>query len=73
MSPNRIKVASAGKEKMQTITFLGSGGGELSNLCDMNLIVASSSSQSIQETHLLLGHILCGTVEDKLRAINAHK
>ena len=73
-SQNLIKAVSAAKEKeMKTIAFLGKGGGELSQLCDMCVIVPSSSTQRIQETHLLLGHILCGTVEDEIRAINANK
>ncbi len=51
---------------MKTIGLLGGDGGQVAALCDLALVVPSHDTQRIQETHNLLGHILCEAVEHTL-------
>ena len=45
------------------VGLLGRDGGKVAPLCDLALIVASDDTQRIQETHNLIGHILCELIE----------
>ncbi|MBS1911021.1 MAG: SIS domain-containing protein [Bacteroidetes bacterium] len=51
---------------MHTICLLGGDGGVLKDACDVPIIVPSTDTQRIQETHIVLGHIICGSVEHTL-------
>ena len=51
---------------MTTIGLLGRNGGECLDLCDIALLVPSSNTARIQEIHLLLGHLLCGQIENEM-------
>jgi len=51
---------------MKTIAFTGNDGGILAKLADIALIVSSNSTPRIQETHILVGHLLCEMVEHLL-------
>jgi len=65
-SQNVIEAINASKaKKIQTIAFTGGTGGKMSSLCDC-IIVPSSSTEKIQEVHIMLGHILCYLVENKI-------
>ena len=65
-SANVIDAINAAKEKdIKTIAFTGGTGGEMSNICEC-IIVPSSSTEKIQEVHIMLGHILCFLVEEKV-------
>jgi D-sedoheptulose 7-phosphate isomerase len=48
------------------IGFTGNRKGKIYTLCDYLLEVPSSETPKIQEGHLVLGHILCGLVEEEL-------
>jgi D-sedoheptulose 7-phosphate isomerase len=48
------------------IGLTGNRGGPMLELCDHLLEVPSSETPKIQEGHLVLGHILCGLVENTL-------
>lgn len=48
-----------------TIGFTGSHGGKLKPLCDYLFNVPSDDTPRIQESHILLGHIICQLVEAK--------
>ncbi len=48
---------------MKVIGLLGKDGGHCAPLCDLALVVPSLDTQRIQETHNLVGHILCELVE----------
>ncbi len=48
----------------RTIGFSGKGGGSMSDLCDVNIIVPSDNTPRIQEMHILIGHILCQAIDD---------
>ena len=41
----------------------GNDGGEMARLCDLNVIVPSTETMNIQESHLALEHIFCMLVE----------
>jgi D-sedoheptulose 7-phosphate isomerase len=53
------------KKKLTTIAMTGRGG-RLAALADLALTVASDSTARIQETHLIMAHILCELVERSL-------
>ncbi|MBC8337785.1 MAG: SIS domain-containing protein [Rhodospirillales bacterium] len=46
--------------------FGGKGGGGMVDLCDPLVLVPSDITARIQEMHILLGHMLCGALEQKL-------
>lgn len=51
---------------MVTLGLSGRDGGELARRCDLNIIVPSTVTARIQEAHILIGHTLCGGVEQQL-------
>lgn len=51
---------------MVCIGLTGNRGGPMIKLCDYLLEVPSADTPKIQEGHLVLGHIICGLVEDQL-------
>jgi D-sedoheptulose 7-phosphate isomerase len=62
-SSNVIEAINAAKEKgIKTVAFTGGTGGKIANLCEC-IIVPNSSTEKIQEVHIMLGHILCYLVE----------
>jgi len=66
-SPNIIKAFEVAKEMgMKTVALTGNDGGIVSKMVDFSLVVPSSSTPRIQETHILIGHILCEMVEHYL-------
>jgi D-sedoheptulose 7-phosphate isomerase len=63
-SPNVIRaIEEAHAREMKVIGLLGRDGGRSASLCDIALIVESNETQRIQETHNLIGHIICELVE----------
>jgi Phosphoheptose isomerase len=48
------------------IGLTGNCGGRMSEVCDHLLEVPSADTPKIQEGHLVLGHILCGLVENAI-------
>jgi D-sedoheptulose 7-phosphate isomerase len=52
----------AAQRGMRTIALAG-GGGSLAELVDVAISVPSTDTQHIQETHLVIEHILCDLVE----------
>ena len=48
------------------VGFTGNRGGPMRELCDYLLEIPSDETPRIQEWHLVLGHILCGLVEEAL-------
>jgi D-sedoheptulose 7-phosphate isomerase len=51
---------------IRTIGLLGRDGGQLAPLCELAVIVPHDVTARIQEAHLLIGHTLCGAVEQQL-------
>ena len=66
-SSNVIKAFEAAKEMgMKTVVLAGNDGGVLAKIADISLLVSSSSTPRVQETHILVGHLLCEMVEHQL-------
>jgi D-sedoheptulose 7-phosphate isomerase len=45
---------------------LGRDGGKLEKIVNLPIVIPSESTARIQEIHILIGHIICSTVEKKL-------
>ncbi|HEY6978245.1 MAG TPA: D-sedoheptulose 7-phosphate isomerase [Chitinophagaceae bacterium] len=66
-SGNVVKAFKTAKEKnMITIGFTGETGGKMKALSDYLFDVPSKDTPRIQESHIMLGHIICELVEEKL-------
>ena len=50
---------------MITVGFTGESGGKIKSLSDYLINVPSTDTPRIQESHILLGHIICQLVEEK--------
>jgi D-sedoheptulose 7-phosphate isomerase len=61
----------ARKQGVRVIGLLGRDGGRVAALCDLALIVPSDDTQRIQETHNLIGHIICELVEAEVFPVRA--
>lgn len=63
-SPNIIRAIEQSRvQRMKVIGLLGRDGGRCTSLCDLALVVSCEDTQRIQETHNLIGHVLCELVE----------
>jgi len=56
---------------IRCIGFLGRDGGKLKAMCDVAIVVPSQVTARIQEAHILIGHSLCGAVEQQLGLVPA--
>jgi len=64
-------VASAKALGITCIGLLGRDGGKLKAECDIAIVVPSQVTARIQEAHILIGHSLCGAVEQQLGLVSA--
>ena len=66
-SKNIINVLKKSKQKkIKTICFLGNKGGKSKKYSKINIIVPSSNTAVIQESHIFLGHYIFEQVEKKI-------
>ena len=66
-SPNVLQGIRKAKELgLGTIGLTGGSGGSMASLCDICICVPSTVTARIQEVHLVIGHTLCGMVEESL-------
>jgi D-sedoheptulose 7-phosphate isomerase len=66
-SPNVVRGLEAARyQNMHTIGLLGRDGGRAAELVDIALVVRHDETARIQETHILIGHILCQLVEEAM-------
>lgn len=54
----------AKQQEITTVGLTGQGGGKLQALCNC-ICIPSSETARIQECHIMVGHILCGLVEQE--------
>ena len=47
----------------KTIGFSGRGGGEMNELCDINIVVPAQDTARIQEMHIFIGHTICHLID----------
>jgi len=57
-----VAAEQARAQGLTTVAFTGEGGGKLAALCDC-LCIPSRETARIQESHIMIGHIVCGLVE----------
>ena len=66
-SKNIINVLKEAKKKqIFTIALLGKDGGEAKKFSNLSIVVPSNSTARIQEMHILIGHIICSSVEKNM-------
>lgn len=64
-SGNIVKAFEVAREKkVKTVGFTGQAGGKMKPLSDYLLNVPSTDTPRIQESHIMLGHIICQLVEE---------
>jgi D-sedoheptulose 7-phosphate isomerase len=56
----------ATRKKVSIIAMTGEGGGKMASECDILIDVPSNDTPRIQESHIMLGHIICQKVEEDL-------
>jgi len=56
---------TARKKEMITVGFTGESGGNLRALCNHLINIPSADTPRIQESHIMVGHIICQSVEEK--------
>lgn len=59
-------MVEAKKIGMINVVFSGEGGGKLRSMCDYLINVPSNDTPRIQESHIMVGHIICELVESEL-------
>jgi D-sedoheptulose 7-phosphate isomerase len=63
-SPNIIDALQTAQEiGCKTLGLSGRDGGQMTELCNLNIIVPSDTTARIQEMHILIGHIFCKALD----------
>lgn len=66
-SANVVEALKECKEKgIITVGLTGEKGGKMAELCDYCIKVPSNETPRIQESHILIGHIICAVVEEAI-------
>lgn len=66
-SKNVVKaIETANNKKMITVGFTGQSGGKMKGICKYLIEVPSSDTPRIQESHILIGHIIAEIVEKEI-------
>lgn len=66
-SANIIEALKMCKSKgVISVGLTGESGGKMRDLCDYCIKVPSNKTPRIQESHILIGHIICAIVEEEL-------
>ncbi|KOP71881.1 phosphoheptose isomerase [Bacillus sp. FJAT-21945] len=66
-SPNILKALEECKaQNIITVGLTGGQGGLMEELCDYCIKVPSNETPRVQESHILIGHIICSIVEEAI-------
>ena len=66
-SQNIVKAFEKAREMgIKTVALTGRGGGKMKELADLCLNVPSTDTPRIQESHIMIGHIICELIETDL-------
>lgn len=57
---------SAHHKGITTVALVGRDGGKMAQIADYAIIIPSNATPRIQESHILIGHILCDIIEKEL-------
>ena len=60
-----LKLAS--KLSCSTIGLSGQDGGEMNQVCNINLVVPSEDTPRIQEMHIVIGHTICHLIDQEFK------
>lgn len=70
-SANIVKAFEVAREKgIITVGFTGTSGGAMKSLSDYLINIPSTDTPRIQESHIMIGHIICQLVEEKYFSSN---
>lgn len=68
-SQNIVNAFEVAKQKgITTVALVGRDGGVMAKMADMAIVIPSESTPRIQESHILIGHIICDIIEKELFA-----
>ena len=68
-SVNIINAFLSAKAKgITTVALTGRDGGKMAEMADIAIIIPSNDTPRIQESHILIGHILCDIIEKEIFA-----
>lgn len=66
-SQNIINAFESARDRgVTTVALVGRDGGKMGAMADYAIIVPSNATPRIQESHILIGHILCDIIEKEL-------
>lgn len=66
-SVNIVNAINAAQAKgVKTVALVGRDGGEMARIADYAIIVPSNDTPRIQESHILIGHMICDIIEKEL-------
>ncbi len=66
-SQNIVNAFDVAKDKgITTVALAGKDGGKMAKMADYSIVVPSDSTPRIQESHILIGHIICDLIEKEL-------
>lgn len=66
-SQNVINAFESAKERgVTTVALVGRDGGKMAQMADFAIVIPSNATPRIQESHILIGHILCDIIEKEL-------
>lgn len=66
-SQNIVNAFESAKAKgITTVALVGRDGGKMGQIADIAIIVPSNATPRIQESHILIGHIICDVIEKEL-------
>lgn len=70
-SANIVRAFEVAREKgIITVAFTGMSGGAMKSLSDYLINIPSTDTPRIQESHIMIGHIICQLVEEKYFSSN---
>ncbi|MDD2358051.1 MAG: D-sedoheptulose 7-phosphate isomerase [Thiovulaceae bacterium] len=68
-SANIITAFESAKAKgITTVALTGRDGGKMAQMADVAIVIPSNDTPRIQESHILIGHILCDIIEKEIFA-----
>ena len=56
-------ILEAQRKNGKTIAFLGKDGGKIKDIADISIVVPSNCTARVQESHIMIGHIICELIE----------
>lgn len=66
-SPNVVEAISVARDRGMTVVGLTGGtGGVVGEMSSVHINIPFDSTARVQEAHILIGHVICGLVEESL-------